>query len=330
MKRVIFISHITEERYIALALKQLIETEFLGLAEVFVSSDPKSLAVGTRWLDVVSNALDSAAVEIIICSPDSISRPWVNFEAGCAWTRKIPVIPLCHSGISPSELPMPLSQLQGVVAGTEDGIRRMFETIAKEIGINTPKTDFSKAIVELGMNEGGIFWEDLNESFRQLLRKLSEVYEEAPDLFLLNLFEDEYFENEAGRVFFSISLEPEELDQVCIAAKFLLAQDVLRIGLYDKENVEPPFEHPILADLGPADASRTSMPPLYGITLTRSFTRLIAHPKFSLKKRYEENKKEIKNRLDESRKRSHELEKELRVQLELTRSSSADKSSGIV
>jgi hypothetical protein len=47
-KPLIFISHITEEREIAFALKQLIEASFLGMMEVFVSSDPTSIELGRR------------------------------------------------------------------------------------------------------------------------------------------------------------------------------------------------------------------------------------------------------------------------------------------
>jgi hypothetical protein len=45
-KPLVFISHITEEKDIAGALKVLVESAFLGMIEVFVSSDPTSIRLG--------------------------------------------------------------------------------------------------------------------------------------------------------------------------------------------------------------------------------------------------------------------------------------------
>ena len=50
-KPLVFISHITEEKEIAHALKQLVEKTFLNMIEVFVSSDPTSIRLGGKWLD---------------------------------------------------------------------------------------------------------------------------------------------------------------------------------------------------------------------------------------------------------------------------------------
>jgi len=44
-----------------------------------------------------------------------VEKPWVNFEAGAGWVRDIPVIPLCHSGIQPSNLPMPLIMISQIL-----------------------------------------------------------------------------------------------------------------------------------------------------------------------------------------------------------------------
>ena len=95
-KRLVFISHIAEEKEVAIAVKELIESSFLGLIEVFVSSDQHSIGMGQKWLDQISAALKECVVEIVLCSPKSINRPWINFEAGAGWVRDISVIPLCH------------------------------------------------------------------------------------------------------------------------------------------------------------------------------------------------------------------------------------------
>jgi hypothetical protein len=145
-KSLVFISHITEEKEIALALKQLVETTFLGMIEVFVSSDPTSIKLGRKWLDEITHALKTCAVEIILASPESVKRPWINFEAGAGWIREIPVIPLCHSGMTPSNLPAPLGTLQAATATKENELKLVFPVLAEAIGCTLPQIDYSEFI----------------------------------------------------------------------------------------------------------------------------------------------------------------------------------------
>ena len=50
MHKRLFISHISEERNIAERIKGALARDFLGLVEVFVSSDTESIAAGEEWL----------------------------------------------------------------------------------------------------------------------------------------------------------------------------------------------------------------------------------------------------------------------------------------
>src|SRR5688572_27223207 len=95
----IFISHISNEKEIAAAVKSQLDDDFLGLLDIFVSSDLESISAGKNWLDEVEDHLSKADILIILCSKNSIGRPWVNFEAGAVWLRKVPIIPVCHSTI---------------------------------------------------------------------------------------------------------------------------------------------------------------------------------------------------------------------------------------
>lgn len=168
-KRLVFISHITEEKEVALAFKDLIESSFLGMIEVFVSSDEDSIRMGQKWLDQISTALKTCAIEIVLCSPKSIHRPWINFEAGAGWVRDIPVIPLCHSGIEPSKLPMPLNLLQAAKANEISSLQLIFPVLAQAIGANTPNTDFSEFIARVIEFEACYtFWDSCNSSFKVL------------------------------------------------------------------------------------------------------------------------------------------------------------------
>lgn len=138
----IFLSHITVEHNLAALLKQKIEKHFLEQVDVFVSSDQESIQAGEPWLDALQRSLTTASMAIILCSPVSIKRPWLNFEAGAAWLRKIPVVPLCHSGLEPEELPMPLSAMQGGKVSDPETLNRLYLAIAKLIPCGCPEPDW--------------------------------------------------------------------------------------------------------------------------------------------------------------------------------------------
>jgi hypothetical protein len=148
-KKLVFISHITEESELAKILSEEIKSSFLGLLDTFVSSDGESLPAGGRWLDSIDAALANSAIQISLCSPQSIKRPWINFEAGASWIRRIPVVPLCHSGLSKSGLPIPLVMLQGAdLVNTED-LRVVFAELAKVLGAaKAPEIDYENLVTK--------------------------------------------------------------------------------------------------------------------------------------------------------------------------------------
>jgi hypothetical protein len=137
----IFISHISAEATLATFLKQRLKKDFKA-AEVFVSSDGVSIELGKKWLEEVEKALKSATAEIVLCSEESVSRPWVNFEAGAVWLRGVPVIPACHSGQSANELPAPLNFLQGIELGSAAGLRQLYYDLARKFAVPAPEIDF--------------------------------------------------------------------------------------------------------------------------------------------------------------------------------------------
>ena len=140
----VFISHISEEAPLALTLKEWIERTFLGQWMVFVSSDPDSIPAGKRWLDEIDSALDSAKVLVILCSPASIKRPWINFEAGCGWIKRVPIVPICHSGLTKSRLPMPLSLYEGLDIDESNFAQTLFNSLASYLGVKClPQIDYS-------------------------------------------------------------------------------------------------------------------------------------------------------------------------------------------
>jgi hypothetical protein len=148
-KKRVFISHISSEAELAKCLKEYLNKHFPDLLDIFVSSDRETIKAGSNWLEEVGKALKSADVQIMLCSKESVGRPWVNFEAGAVWLRGIPLIPLCHSGMQPDDLPVPLSLLEGLECGEPKGLQKLYDAIAKKLSVNVPEVDFHKMAVEL-------------------------------------------------------------------------------------------------------------------------------------------------------------------------------------
>lgn len=164
LKKLVFISHRSAEAPVAIALQKLIEPAFLNLIEVFVSSDDHSLDMGRSWVDGIKDALERCSVMLLICSPQSVTRPWLNFEAGAGWMRHVDVIPLCHSGMTISKLPLLFQLLHCGSATDEADLRRMLTRVAKTLGSGTPQPDVSPFIAQVREFENNYtFWSTLSE-----------------------------------------------------------------------------------------------------------------------------------------------------------------------
>ncbi len=139
----VFISHISSESAIAQALKLRMGRDFLGLLDIFVSSDRSTIGAGAKWLDEVDKGLKAADLQIVLASKESVGRPWVNFEAGAVWLRGIPVIPVCHSGMLPPQLPVPLGLLQAIVLTDPAGLSKLYDAVAAQLKVDAPAINFA-------------------------------------------------------------------------------------------------------------------------------------------------------------------------------------------
>ena len=148
-KAVVFLSHANEEAPIAKVLKDAIEGAFLSIAEVFVSTDPRSLRPGKPWLETIKSRLAEARAMIVLASPTSVLRPWVNWEAGAMWMRDRTVVPLCHSGMTRGTLPPPLASMQSLDLLDEGHLDELFSVLAGELDCATPKVDYAELLERL-------------------------------------------------------------------------------------------------------------------------------------------------------------------------------------
>lgn len=146
----IFLTHIDEEAGLAAVLKRWIQGTFPDSCDVFVSSDTNNIRLGDKWLDEVDQALDDAELFLVLCSPQSVRRPWVNFETGCGWIKRVRIIPICHSGQAKGELPLPLSAFQGIEISQSDFAEELLKAIAEKASNGkVPPIDFVQMMKEI-------------------------------------------------------------------------------------------------------------------------------------------------------------------------------------
>lgn len=135
----IFISHISEERLIARYLKDLLIEAFENKISVFVSSDLNSISKGKEWFKEIKENLQKSEYVLVLCSNDSVMRPWINFEAGAAHLLDKHVVPVCYHGVSLGNLPQPLSNLQAIEAKNLPIFKSLIEQIGEDCNIK-PQT----------------------------------------------------------------------------------------------------------------------------------------------------------------------------------------------
>lgn len=107
----IFISHINEERPLALRLQKLFETALSPQPPVFVSSDYDSIKSGEEWYRAILEGIRRSEAVVVLLSPESIDRRWINFEAGFGLGQESKVIPVVWRGLTKGEVRLPLGQL---------------------------------------------------------------------------------------------------------------------------------------------------------------------------------------------------------------------------
>lgn len=152
----IFISHIADERVEAERAKEYLEKVFSDHVEVFVASNWSSIAPGEDWFSVITVAIETANVMLVLCSADSVGRSWIQFETGAGWfSRKTTVIPVCHKGMTPGGLPEPISRLQAIdinAEGEAEQLKKLANAVQRVAGLPKPA---EIAVGDLGISSTG-------------------------------------------------------------------------------------------------------------------------------------------------------------------------------
>jgi hypothetical protein len=145
----VFMSHLNVEANLADILTDHISRDFIGLVKVFVSSDTTSIPVGSKWLEEVTGALKAARLQLVLCSANSVQKPWINYEVGGAAIAGVPVIPICHTDFTPAQLPVPLSESEGIRASDPEQLRSVYRRIAEMLDSEIPDVDFTQYAAEI-------------------------------------------------------------------------------------------------------------------------------------------------------------------------------------
>ena len=108
----VFVSFIHENQRVAEAVQSVLS----GILNrrVFLSADNWQIFAGEVWLDRIKAELTEAKVVVLMLSALSVSRPWINFEAGAAWLAGKAIVPVCFEGLTKSSMPKPYSGIQGL------------------------------------------------------------------------------------------------------------------------------------------------------------------------------------------------------------------------
>jgi tetratricopeptide (TPR) repeat protein len=146
----ILISHGHDEKGLASAWKELIETISAGALEVWFSSDTHAeggMAVGKEWRENLYRKLAESNFILAIQTPFSFTRPWIMWECGVASGIEkargiIPIVYLMGRG----DLANPLSTYQVYEGEDPEQVRQVCERLAHEAGLRPANFTLDESI----------------------------------------------------------------------------------------------------------------------------------------------------------------------------------------
>ena len=115
-------------------------------------------------MDRVEENLRAASILIVLASPNSVTRPWINFEAGGGWIRGARVMPVCIRGMLIGALPQPLMSLQSSEISSPDGVRDFFLGVARVLDLTCAFTDWAEVGKELERANEALSPPDISQS----------------------------------------------------------------------------------------------------------------------------------------------------------------------
>jgi len=124
----IFISHAAANSRLAGAFAEALMAA-RGDVKTFVASRPGDLRADKDWLRGIERAVQDADAYVVVLTPESVLRPWVNFEFGAAWFSRRQLIFVRVQALSPDEIPLPISSRQVYALDDIDQLRAIFQAL---------------------------------------------------------------------------------------------------------------------------------------------------------------------------------------------------------
>jgi len=105
---------------------------------------------GSRWRTGLANELEQTTVSIICLTPENLTAPWLNFEAG-ALSKQSGSSYVCTLlfGLDPIDIREPLAQFQATKVDKDD-VLKLLHTINRQLG--------DSALAEQKINEAFDVW----------------------------------------------------------------------------------------------------------------------------------------------------------------------------
>jgi hypothetical protein len=139
-KPVIFLSHSSKDSAVLGRLKTALLEKTSGTTTIFLSSDGQSVPLGRNWVHSIEEALTSSALMLVCLSPRALQSQWIFFEAGFAYSRKVQVVPIGLPGTDLSDVPPPLSLLQGFNISSHQGLNNILALLNRVFTSSYPET----------------------------------------------------------------------------------------------------------------------------------------------------------------------------------------------
>jgi hypothetical protein len=107
----IFLSHAAADAALAAYTEDKLR-QAIPSHEVFRTTRVGQTPSGYPWFQHIADHLRGAAKYLVLLTPASQTRPWLNFETGAAWMTGRTVVPALGGGLTAGEVVEPLRHLQ--------------------------------------------------------------------------------------------------------------------------------------------------------------------------------------------------------------------------
>ncbi len=93
-----------------------------------------AIELGVHWLEAVEErAIAKADAVIVLCSKGIGPAALGPVRDRCGMDGAPPIIPVCHSGMNPTDLATPLKDYEGADLGSGDGLLALYQMIGRRL-----------------------------------------------------------------------------------------------------------------------------------------------------------------------------------------------------